>query len=550
MTIKKRILIVDDEPINRLGLRILLNQSEELEVVAEASNGAEAIEQVKSCRPDLILMDVKMPIMNGVEAATRIRQDDPNVKIIMLSSVNTEREVLGAITAGASGYCIKESNPERLFTAIKAVQEGDLWLDSAIASLILGNLHKGAKSPALAAPLNDLENDGHQTDKYAVMSGEELKLLGLMVEGHSHEKLAQLSRISSDRLRIMQIEIMNKIAVIQSTKVPVVSLGEPTIEPKMECPICNDLFEDTYAKCPHHGVNLVPHERDPFIGTTFADRFEIQSLIGQGSGGAVYKARHKFMNRMLAIKIMHVGLMTDLSLVQRFRQEAEAASLLDHPNIVSVLDFGLSQEGYAYMVMDMLDGPSLMDLLHKVGHLTTDAAVPIFVQCSDGLGHAHSKGIIHRDFKPSNVILVTDADGDVQAKIVDFGIVKMLRRAGETIPDITVRGEVFGSPTYMSPEQCAGLAVTSVSDIYSLGVSIYESLTGAAPFSAESMPELMYKHIREPAVPLRDFSSSISISKDLSDMVMKCLEKEPHNRFQTMQQVKEALLSTVATSKL
>jgi serine/threonine protein kinase len=248
--------------------------------------------------------------------------------------------------------------------------------------------------------------------------------------------------------------------------------------------------------------------------------------------------------------VMHVGLMTDLSLVQRFRQEAEAASLLDHPNIVSVLDFGLSQEGYAYMVMDMLEGPSLLDLLHKLGHLTTNAAVRIFAQCSDGLGHAHSRGIIHRDFKPSNVILVNDAEGKVQAKIVDFGIVKILRRAGEAVPDLTVRGEIFGTPTYMSPEQCAGLPLTTASDIYSWGISLYETLTGSAPFSAQSMPELMYMHIREKPVPLRDFSSSISISNELSDMVMKCLEKEPHNRFQTMQQVKDALLSAVAISML
>jgi serine/threonine protein kinase len=321
-------------------------------------------------------------------------------------------------------------------------------------------------------------------------------------------------------------------------------------ETKMECPTCNNLYVDTVARCPYDGAGLVPHLPDPLIGTTFAERFEIQSLIGQGSGGAVYKARHKFMKRTLAIKVMHVGLMTDLSLVQRFRQEAEAASLLDHPNIVSVLDFGLSQEGYAYMVMDMLEGPSLLDLLHKLGHLTTDAAVRIFAQCSDGLGHAHSKGIIHRDFKPSNVILVNDANGKVHAKIVDFGIVKILPRAGEADPELTVRGEIFGTPTYMSPEQCAGLSLTPASDIYSWGISLYETLTGFPPFFAQSMPELMYMHIREKPVALRESSASISISNELSDMVMKCLEKEPHNRFQTMQQVKDALLSAVAISML
>jgi serine/threonine-protein kinase len=293
----------------------------------------------------------------------------------------------------------------------------------------------------------------------------------------------------------------------------------------------------------------VANNPDPLIGTTFADRFEIQALIGQGSGGSVYKARHKFINRMLAIKVMHVDLMTDMSLVQRFRQEAEAASSLDHPNILSVLDFGLSQEGYAYMVMNMLHGPSLADLLHKLGHMNIDTAVQIFVHCSEGLGHAHSKGIIHRDFKPSNVILVGDADGRIQAKIVDFGIVKIFRRSGKAIvPDLSIQGEVFGTPTYMSPEQCAGLLLSPASDVYSWGVSLYETLTGAPPFTARSIPELMYMHIREVPKSLREFSSSFLISDELSDVVMKCMEKEPQHRFQTMQEAREALVSAMKVS--
>jgi DNA-binding NarL/FixJ family response regulator/tRNA A-37 threonylcarbamoyl transferase component Bud32 len=551
MAEKKRVLIVDDEPINRLGLKLLLNQDAGLEVVAEASNGQEALECVKSFHPDLVLMDVKMPIMDGIQAATYVKQGYPDVKIIMLSSVNTEEEVLGALTAGASGYCLKESNPERLFTAIKAVHEGDVWLDSAIATLVLEKLKGGSRGKSLPVSISKRNPSAETTDKYAAMSTEELKLLGLMVEGHAHDQLADLLSIEPDALRKMQSEIMNKIAVLESTKLAEVSLKGGKLpeesERNMECPTCNNRFVDKVVRCPYDGTRLVWHKPDPLIGTTFADRFEIQSLIGQGSGGTVYKARHKFIKRTLAIKVMHVDLMTDLSLVQRFRQEAEAASSLNHPNIISVVDFGLSQEGYAYMVMDMLHGPSLSDLLRKLGHMNVDAAVQIFAQCAEGLDHAHKKGIIHRDFKPNNVILVGDAEARVQAKIVDFGIVKFIRPNAKPAPELTMQGEIFGTPQYMSPEQCSGFDLTPATDIYSWGVSLYETLASVAPFSAPTVLELMYKHIKESPVPLRSVASS-SISDELCEVVMKCLEKEPKNRFESMAAAKDALLRAFKAS--
>jgi DNA-binding NarL/FixJ family response regulator len=541
---KRLVLIVDDDPICRLGVRTILGLDESLEVVGEASNGCEAIDMVRSTGADLVLMDVQMPLMNGIEATQRIKGCDPNVKIIMLSSANAEAEVLGAITAGANGYCLKESNPERLVTAIKAVQEGDFWLDSAIVSVVLRNLNTQSKGPPGSLVLRP-ENLAQKTDKYQAISGEELELLGLLVQGHSPDQLAQMMSKSPDGLREMQTRVMNKIAVIEATKVVDPSMPEPDrgqCEEKMNCPRCNSLFVRGTVRCPYDGAGLTTVKSGSLSGTTFAEKFEILSLIGRGSGGSVYKARHKFTNRLLAIKVMHVGLMSDLNLMRRFRQEAEAASSLDHPNVLSILDFGLSSEGYPYMVMDMLDGPSVDDLLSEHGRISVDTAVRIFAQCSDGLGHAHSKGMIHRDFKPSNIKLVSSVDGRVLAKIVDFGTIKRVQCSNKADADLTVQGQVFGTPTYMSPEQCAGLPLTPATDVYSWGISLYEVLMGSAPFSAPSIPELMYMHIREAPVPPHKRSSAVSIPTALSGVIMQCLEKEPSDRFQTMGDLKDALL--------
>jgi DNA-binding NarL/FixJ family response regulator len=538
---KKLVLIVDDDPMCRVGIRACLGLDEDLVVVGEASNGIEAVDQVRSSGPHLVLMDVKMPLMDGVEATQRIKEHDSSVKVIMLSALSTDSEVLGAIRAGANGYCLKESNPERLLAAIKAVEEGELWLDSPIAEVLVRNLTGNPKTPSssVAPPVEVPEE---KTDPNAI-SGEEMQLLGLLVQGHSQEQLVRMMSTTADGLKEMQKRVLDKIALAQTGK----DTNGQAVEGEhdenghpLRCPTCNNLFASGETPvCPHDGERLTTAQSDPLSGTIFANKFEILSLIGRGSGGAVYKAKHIFTNRMLAVKVMHGGLMRNLKLIRRFRQEAEAASSLDHPNVLSVLDFGLTPDGQAYMVMDMLNGPSLSDLLDKLGRLDLNDTVRIFAQCCDGLGHAHRKGIIHRDFKPSNIILVGSTDGLGLAKIVDFGIVKMAQHKSHSNPELTLQGEVCGTPYYMSPEQCISLDLTPASDIYSWGASFYEALSGSPPFSAPSILELMHKHIYEAPVPLHEVCQVPTV---LSEVVMQCLQKDPASRFQTMGDVKDALL--------
>ena len=228
---------------------------------------------------------------------------------------------------------------------------------------------------------------------------------------------------------------------------------ENTEDPsRKRCPTCQRRFDPETAICPDDGTVLTRLDNDQLLGTVFADRYEILSIIGAGGMGKVYKARHKLMRRLVAIKVVHSHLVCSTETLARFQQESEAASCLNHPNVVAVHDFGLVPR--AYLVMDYLDGISLADLLKDDCHLDLNRSLRIFVQICAGLAHAHHHGVVHRDLKPSNIMLINDDGHRDFVKIVDFGIAKlMFSEMGES-KHLTAQGEISGSPLYISPEQC------------------------------------------------------------------------------------------------
>jgi eukaryotic-like serine/threonine-protein kinase len=219
---------------------------------------------------------------------------------------------------------------------------------------------------------------------------------------------------------------------------------------------------------------LKPIKKNALIGQTISDRWEILSLIGTGAMGAVYKAKHNTIGRIMAVKTLGAANREDERSVQRFQQEARAMSVLTHPHLIQIADFGTMEDGTPYLVMEYLEGISLQDYVRKNGPMPVELALPVFSQIADALEHAHSKGVIHRDLKPSNVML-TGEKHDF-AKVLDLGIAK-----GEDDLHLTATGEVFGSPLYMSPEQCMGQPVDARSDVYSLGCLMYETLAARPP---------------------------------------------------------------------
>jgi serine/threonine-protein kinase len=283
---------------------------------------------------------------------------------------------------------------------------------------------------------------------------------------------------------------------------------------------------------------------DPLLGMVVEGRYKIQSVIGQGSAGTVYKAVQELIGREVAIKVLHDYLVSDDEFIKRFRQEAKASSRLSHPNIITIYDFGLIPEGHRpYIAMDLLIGTPLSDLLSSVERLSLEEAIPVFVQVCSALGEAHRQGVVHRDVKPENIVLVERSGQRLFPIVVDFGIARIVEESDAA--KITRTGTVCGSPTYMSPEQCTSSKVDHRSDIYSLGVVIYETLTGEVPFHSDELVRVMAMHLSDPPTPLNQVKPGLVFPEMLEEVVYKSLAKNPDQRYQSMEDFANALEESV-----
>ncbi|HEY9717038.1 MAG TPA: serine/threonine-protein kinase [Trichormus sp.] len=279
------------------------------------------------------------------------------------------------------------------------------------------------------------------------------------------------------------------------------------------------------------------------IGTVVAHKYRLIESLGSGGMGVVFKAQHILMNKTVAIKMLHPQLIVSEHCLGRFQQEAKAASHINHPNIISVFDFGTTESGQPFIVMDYVRGRSLDDIIQEDGPLAPERCLRIFVQVADALAEAHKCGVIHRDLKPSNVMLVSDGNGGESVRIVDFGIAKIVN--SDTGNQLTKTGEIFGSPAYMSPEQCRGNVLDERSDIYSLGCVFYEALSGAPPFLGENMFETMYFHLNKVPVPLCLPPAAQCYRHRVEPIIFKTLEKSRDQRYHSMQQLSSSLRSAL-----
>lgn len=286
-------------------------------------------------------------------------------------------------------------------------------------------------------------------------------------------------------------------------------------------------------------TNGLPHDSEvPGLqpGTILAGHYEILCVLGQGGMSTVYKARHLLVDSMRAIKVIRSDQADNSKVLRRFQQEGKAALALEHPNIGRVYEFGIEPTlQKPYLVMDYVEGKTLSATLSEEGALSTERACRLITQVCEGLQEAHSKGVVHRDVKPGNIILTKDSTGTETAKIVDFGIAKMI--GPDDAQNLTQTGEVFGTPLYMSPEQCLGQKVDARSDLYSLGCVLYECLSGKPPFEGSSSLETIMMHVNG-ALP--DFDNKV-ISVQLKSVVLKSLSKKPEERFQSASALTEAL---------
>jgi len=317
-----------------------------------------------------------------------------------------------------------------------------------------------------------------------------------------------------------------------------VSSGQNRIV-KKRCPACEREFTGTLVVCQHDGTLLIP-VKESLVGQTLANKYHVLEEIGQGGMSIVYKGRHEFMDREVAIKMLQSQLLNDQTSVKRFQREATAVAALQHPNVISVYECDFYM-GQPYLVMEYLIGESLTDLIKRDNHISFDRVIQIFIKVTGALEHAHQQGVLHRDLKSSNVMLVESEGKQEIVKVVDFGIAKIMPSSGKQSQNLTQTGEIFGSPIYMSPEQCQGLQLDARSDIYSTGVMMYEALTGQPPLMGDTIVDTMQMHVHNIAPSFGEMRPDLFIPPVLEEIVFRALEKRPENRFPSMGEYREAL---------
>ncbi len=284
----------------------------------------------------------------------------------------------------------------------------------------------------------------------------------------------------------------------------------------------------------------LPHEE--FEGT-----YEIISRLGHGGMGVIYKAKRIEDGLIVALKVLHPHLLNDVESKKRFEQEAQACQDLKHRNLIEMLEFGFTKHGQPFMTMEYLEGKPLTDLIEKKGRLEVRKFINIFTQICDGLQHAHKKQVVHRDVKPSNVMVIQSEAGVDIAKILDFGIAK--RHVEENRDNLTPTGNVLGSPAYIAPEQCAGAEADPRSDIYSLGCVMYEALTGQPPFVHDSAIKVLLMQLSEIPQPLNVMVPDVEFPLELETIIMRCLEKDPAARYQNAAELGADLWTFAATGQ-
>lgn len=302
------------------------------------------------------------------------------------------------------------------------------------------------------------------------------------------------------------------------------------------CAACNNSFSVDHEYCPNDGAKLVKLTARPdlLIGRVFDNRYEIRSALGHGGMGTVYRGWQRSVDREVAIKVIHPKLSNDLAVAKRFLREARLCSRLSQPNIVNVYDFGQSEDGILFLVMELLRGRTLSKDLETGKPLPLARIRTIGRQLCDALDAAHSQGIVHRDLKPGNIVILDEPPGRDLLKVLDFGLAKSL--LAETTSLVTQTDALLGTPLYMAPEQVVGKPSDARADLYSLGCILYQMASGRPPFVGANINATLAAHVERAPDPL-----PLAIPPSIAATIARLMQKDADARFQSARLVHDAL---------
>lgn len=309
-----------------------------------------------------------------------------------------------------------------------------------------------------------------------------------------------------------------------------------------ECPKCQSCFDDMQSRCTFDNTVLLPSIAGSHV---ISGRYILEKRLGIGGMGIVYKARHKFLKSFHAVKLILPSLAgTDAALLNRFNQEAILAASIDHQNVIRVTDFGIENDSLPFLVMEFVDGTPLMFHLSANRKFSPAKALEIFKPIASGVAEAHRKQIIHRDLKPQNIMLQHDLPLEKAVKVLDFGLAKIKSNDTSVSMAQAETLNTLGSPAYMSPEQWENSDIDHRTDIYSLGIILFQMLTGHSPFHGDSLPAIMYQHLSQQPPSFASFG--VQTSTEIEAVVQKALQKNPEARFESVGEMLDAFEKAVA----
>ncbi len=482
-----RILVVDDvEPNRDLLSRRLKREGYRVEC---AENGEQALRMVAERPFDLVLLDVMMPEIDGYEVLERLKDDRTtrDIPVIMISALDEMPSIVRCIERGAEDYLPKPFDPVLLRARINASLEKKRLRDHEVEYL--------RQVDRVIEAATAVEAGTYTEGALADVAGraDQLGRLARVFDGMAAQVRAREERLR-DRVRDLRAEI-------EAARQKQPRTAEASLD---------------FASLP--------------AGERFAERYEIVEMLGRGGMGMVYRARDLELDEEIAIKTLKPELLSDAALIERFKTEIRLARRISHRNVVRTHDFG-EWSGVYYLTMEYVEGITVRELIDTRGQLGVSATLAIASQLAASLEVAHEQGVIHRDIKPQNLLL--DSDGAL--KVMDFGVARLAERTST----LTESGLVVGTPAYMSPEQLLAEKVDVRSDLYSVGVVMYECLTGALPFQAESTVSLIAKLLsEEPAAPA---ALNAEIPPALSQLIVQLLEKKADERVGSAGELRERL---------